>query len=98
MTYFTKNTIQHIGCSKYNNYFIDAIGILHKKVIDFNNVFSTVVIPQILIKYLLHASHNLLGHVGTTKMYHFLKWLNYFQGMRIKFIPICEILPQMSKL
>ena len=58
--------------------------ILHKKVVDFNSVFSAVVVPQILIKYLLHASHALLGHVGATKLYHFLKLLYYFKGMRGK--------------
>ena len=81
---FCKNIIQHIDCSKYDNYFIDATGILHKKVIDFNSTFSAIVVPQILIKYLLHASHDSLGHIGATKLYHFLKWLYYFQGMRRK--------------
>ena len=79
-----KNIIHHISFSKYDNYFIDAIGILNKKVFDLNYVFSAIVIPQILIKYLLHASRNLLGHVGATKLYHFLKWLYYFQGRRRK--------------
>ena len=60
------------------------MSILHKKVIDFNNVFLAVVVPQILIKYLLHASQNFLWHVGTMKLYHFLKWLYYFKGMRKK--------------
>ena len=40
----------------HDNYFIDATGILHKKGIIFNSSFSTVVIPQIPIEYLLHAS------------------------------------------
>ena len=35
-----------------------TMGILHKKVIDFNSIFSSVAIPKILIKYLLHASHD----------------------------------------
>ena len=35
------------------------MGILHKKVIGFNSTFLAVVILQILIKYLLHASHDL---------------------------------------
>ena len=56
--------------------------ILHKKVIYFNSTFSAVVIPQILIKYLLHASHDSLGHFGAMKLYHFNKRLYYFQGMR----------------
>ena len=79
---FFKNILQYIGCSKYDNYFKDAMGILHKKVVDFKGVFSAIVMPQIIIKYLLHASHDSLGHVSATKLYHFLKWLHYFQGMR----------------
>ena len=43
-----------------------------------------MVIPQILIKYLLHSSNDSLGHVGATKLYQFLKRLHYFQGMRKK--------------
>ena len=63
-----KNILQHISCSKNENYFQDAMGILHKKINDFDNVFSAVVVPQILLKYLLHASYDSLGHVGTTKL------------------------------
>ena len=54
------------------------------KVIDFNGVLSAVVVPQILIKYLLHASHDSLGHVWAMKLYHFLKQLYYLKGMRRK--------------
>ena len=54
---FCKYILEHINCSK-SNYFTDVMGILHKKVINFNSTFSAVVIPQIFIKYLLHASHN----------------------------------------
>ena len=32
MTYYS--IVQHTGCSKYDNCCIDALGILHKKVID----------------------------------------------------------------
>ena len=32
-----------------DNYFTDAMDILHKKAINFNSMFSAVVIPQILI-------------------------------------------------
>ena len=58
---FHKNILQHIGCSKYENYFQDAMSVFHKKVADFNSKFSTVVVPQIFINYLSHASHNPLG-------------------------------------
>ena len=92
---FFKKIIQDISHSKYDNYFIDVIGILHKKVIDLNTIFSAIVIPQILIKYFLHSSNNLFGHVGATKLYHFLKQLYYFQGMRKKITSICEVMPQM---
>ena len=78
---FCKNILQHISCSKQENYLQDAKVVLHKKVIDFDNIFSAAVVPQILIKYLLHTSHDLLVHVGVTKLYHFLKQLYYFKGM-----------------
>ena len=54
---FCKNILQHIGCSKFKNYFKD-VDILHKEVVDFISVFSAVVVPQNLIKYLVHASHD----------------------------------------
>ena len=41
---FYKHISQHIYCSKNDNYFIDAMDILHKKVINFNSTFSAVVI------------------------------------------------------
>ena len=44
------------------------MGILHKSVINFNSTFSAMAVPQILIKYLLHASHDWLGHIGATKL------------------------------
>ena len=56
----------------------------YKKVINFNSTFSAAVIPQILIKYLLHTSNDSLGHTGAMKLYHFIKRLYYFQGMRKK--------------
>ena len=54
------------------------------KNIYYNSTFSAVVVPQILIKYLLHASHSSLGHTEAIKLYHFIKRLYYFQGMRKK--------------
>ena len=72
MTHFAK-TIQHVDCSKHDKHFVDATGILHKNVFDFNSKFSAIFISQILIKYLLHVSHNSLGHVRATTLYHILK-------------------------
>ena len=63
---FCKNVVQHMSCSKHDDYLQDAMGILHKIVIDFNSVFSAIVLAQILIKYLLHTSHDSLGDVGAT--------------------------------
>ena len=79
----------------YNNYLVDATGILHKKVIGFNSTFSALGILQILIKYLLHALHNSLGHVGATKLYQFLKWLYYFEGIS-RTIYQYVVMPHMS--
>ena len=41
---FCKNIFQHIHCNTIENYFTDAMGILHKNVIDLNSTFSSVVI------------------------------------------------------
>ena len=39
---FCKNILEHIHCSKNDNYFTDTMGILHKKVINFNSmIFSS---------------------------------------------------------
>ena len=70
-----------LQCSSPEDYFTDTMDILHKKVIDFHSTFSSVVIPKILTKYLLHALYDSLGHVGATKLYHFIKRLYYFPGM-----------------
>ena len=60
---FCNNIITHIHCNLHKNYFTDTMGILLNEVIDFNSTFLSVVIPKILIKYLLHASHDSLGHI-----------------------------------
>ena len=43
-------------CNTNKNYFTDPMGILHKKVIDFNSTFSSVFIP----KYALNTYYMLL--------------------------------------
>ena len=70
---FCNNILIHLHCNPHDKYFTDSMGILHKKVIDFNSTFSSVVVPKVLIRNLLHASHNLIGHIGATKLYHFIK-------------------------
>ena len=84
---FYKKILEHIHCSKNNNYFTYAMG-----TIDSNSIFSAVVIPQILIKRLLQTSHNSLGYTGAMKLYHFIKRLYCFQGMRkkIQYIRLCH--------
>ena len=78
---FCNKNLHHIHCNTNKNYFKDALCNLNKKVIDFNSTYLSVVVPKILIKYLLHASHESLGHIGATKLYHFLERFYYFQGM-----------------
>ena len=87
---FCNNILQHMHCNTNENYITYAIGILHKKsYMIFKNTFSSVIVPKILIKYLLHASSDSLDHVGATKLYHLLKRLYYFQGMWEENTPIC---------
>ena len=79
---FCNNILTRLHCNPHDTYFTDSMGILHKKVIDFNSTFSSVVVPKLLIKYLLHTLHNSLGHVGAKKLYHFIKSIYYFPNMR----------------
>ena len=79
---FCNNIITHQHCNPHDKYFTDSMGILHKKVIDCNSTFSSIEVSKVLIKYLLHASHDSLGHVGATKLYHFIKILYYFPDMK----------------
>ena len=79
---FCNNIITHQHCNPHDKYFTDSMGILHKKVIDCNSTFSSIEVSKVLIKYLLHASHDSLGHVGATKLYHFIKRLYYFPDMK----------------
>ena len=71
---FCNNILSHLHCNLHYKYFTDSVGMLHKKVIDFNSIFSSVVVPKVLIKY---APHNALGHIGATKLYHFIKRIYY---------------------
>ena len=43
---FCNIIIQHMHCNTSKKYFANTMGILHKKVIDFNSTFSSVVIPK----------------------------------------------------
>ena len=51
--------------------------------------------PQILIKYLLHASHDSLGHVGATKIIPFPQKALLLPQHVEENTPICYIMPQM---
>ena len=71
------------------------MGILHKKVVNFNS--TSIVVPKILTEYLLHASHDSLGHVGATKLYHFIKIPFISQTREIQYINVrtckkCQIM------
>ena len=52
------NIITHWHCNPHDTCFTDSMGILHKKVINSNSTFSSVVVPKFLIKYLLNVSHD----------------------------------------
>ena len=70
---FCNNIITQLHCNPHDKYFTDSMGILNKRVVDFNSTFSSVVVSEVLIKYMLHASHDSLAHVGAIKLYYFTK-------------------------
>ena len=91
---FCNNISTCLHCNPHDKYFIDSMGILHKKVINFNSTSSYVIVPKILIKHLLHTSWDSLGHVGAIKLYNFIKRLYYFPDMRKvihKYVRTCKI-------
>ena len=90
---FCNNIINHMHCKLTWKLLHICHGHLTQKVTDFNSTFSPVVVPKIVIKYLLYTSHDSLGHVGATKLYHFIKRLYYFSGMQKiihKYIRTCQ--------
>ena len=61
---FCNNIIHHMHCNTNEKYFTDAMGILHKKVIDFNSIFLSVVVP----KYSSNTYYTLLMiHIDSLK-------------------------------
>ena len=90
---FYNNILSHLHCNPHGGYFTDSIRILHKKVINFNSTFSSEAVPKVLIKYPLHTLYNSLGHMGATKLYHFIKRFYYFLNMRKtihKYVKTCK--------
>ena len=63
-------------------YFLDSEGILTKTVIDNDHTFEVTVVPRALTGFILHQSHDALGHNGTQRLYHYLKRLYYWKGLR----------------
>ena len=43
---FCSNILTHLHCNPHDKNFTDSIGILYKKVINFNSTFSFVVVPK----------------------------------------------------
>ena len=90
---FCNNILTNMHCNSHDKYFTDPMGILHKTLVDLNSTFSSIVVPKMLIKYLLHAFHNSLGHIGAMKLYHFIKRLYYFPNRRKtihKYVRTCQ--------
>lgn len=63
-------------------YFIDDNGILCKQVYENDETFEVTVVPKVLTGYILHQAHDTLGHNGTLRLYHFVKRMYYWKGLR----------------
>ena len=61
--------------------FINDDKLLHKVVREDNEIYHMLVVPQTLIKYVLHQAHGILGHNDTAGMYWYLKWVYYWKGL-----------------
>ena len=55
------------------SYFINDEKLLHQIVTEDDKIFHPLVLPQTLIKYVLHQVHDMLGHNGTVGTYQYLK-------------------------
>ena len=77
--------------------FTDSVGISHQKVLNFNSTFSS----KVPIKYLLHTSHDSLGHVGATNtllLYKKALLLPRHEKVIHKYVRICKKCQTMNLL
>ena len=56
---------------------IDCQGMLFETVKDHDEAFDTLVVPKMLKKDILHGKHVGPGHIGSTRLYQFIKRQNY---------------------
>ena len=62
-------------------YFISDNGHLHKDVREDDKLFHALVVTITFNKYILHQACDALGHNGTARSYHCLKWSYYWKGL-----------------
>ena len=64
------------------DYSVNLHGILYKKLEKCGKEFSALIVPKTIKKYVLHESHNKVGHNGTAKLYQFLKRSHYWKDLK----------------
>ena len=65
-------------------YYLDEHGITYRKIGDGSNVFHANMICYSLQPYILHESHNAPGHIGSTRLYHFIRKHYYWKNIESK--------------
>lgn len=68
-------------------------GVLHRRISDNKQTFTTIVLPQVLIEPALHLAHEVAGHNGSTRTYMALRRRYYWKGMKKQIYKHCKQCP-----
>ena len=81
---FCKQIMGPLKSSKLqtNNPYYMEDKLLMRNIIDNKQCFHTMVLPQVLITQILRATHDELGHNGTTRTYLLVHRLYYWKGLK----------------
>ena len=72
------------------SYYIDRDGVLRKIMEDNEEVFQTMVLPQILIDPVLQLTHNSAGHNGFQQVYLSIRCLYYWNNIKKDILCHCN--------
>ena len=73
-----------------NSYYIDTDGVLRKLWQDNEEVFSTILLPKILIDPVLQLAHDSAGHNGFQWVYLSIRQLYYWNNMKKDILHHCK--------
>ena len=62
-------------------YYLNEHGITYRKIRDGPNIFHAIMVPNALHSYILYESHKVLGHNGSTSLFHFIRRHYYWKRL-----------------